>query len=85
MNDHRTAQDVEVHQGGDVGTSGVENGRDRDSMLATDDAEADKRRIRTTTYEKCERTEAKCELKYSTSKGASMAPAATRSFAMPQK
>eukprot|EP00978_Attheya_sp_CCMP212_P008031 scaffold18718_cov45-Attheya_sp.AAC.5 len=42
MDDHRTAQDVEVHQGGDVGTSGVENGRDRDSMLATDDAEADK-------------------------------------------
>eukprot|EP00978_Attheya_sp_CCMP212_P016835 scaffold44468_cov29-Attheya_sp.AAC.2 len=42
MDDHRTAQDVEVHQGGDVGTYGVENGRDRDSMLATDDAEADK-------------------------------------------
>ena len=42
MDEHRTAQDVEVHQGGDVGNSGVENGRDRDSMLATDDAESDK-------------------------------------------
>jgi len=42
MDEHRTAQDVEVHQGGDVGTSRVENGRDRDSTLATDDAESDK-------------------------------------------
>jgi len=39
--DNRTAQVAEVHQGDNVGTSGVENGADRDSMLATDDAEAD--------------------------------------------
>eukprot|EP00978_Attheya_sp_CCMP212_P030744 scaffold114206_cov73-Attheya_sp.AAC.4 len=42
MDDHRTAQDVKVHKGGDVGTSGVENGRDHDSILVTDDTEADK-------------------------------------------
>jgi hypothetical protein len=40
--DHRIAQDVEVHQGSDVGTSGVENGVHCDSMMVTADAEADK-------------------------------------------
>eukprot|EP00978_Attheya_sp_CCMP212_P007224 scaffold16761_cov60-Attheya_sp.AAC.1 len=43
MYDHITAQHVEVHQDSDVGTSGVENGADHDSMLlATNFAEADK-------------------------------------------
>jgi hypothetical protein len=45
MDEHRTAQDVKVHQDGDVGSSGVKNGRGRDSMLATDDAESDRKNM----------------------------------------
>jgi hypothetical protein len=42
MDGHRTEADVGVDQVSDIGSSGVENGIDRDAILAADDVEANK-------------------------------------------